>query len=448
MYFSISLDSLFYAIIPMFTGPFLLLTIAYFALMRRHIVTDFPLHACFIICFAIWLIGRPLQSYGDLSSAHVIIYLRFLILFSIGIPSMLIVNIRLCDIRINRFITVLAYLIGLISSLVFIAIRDGSSLQVMFDVKYGYILPIMLTDATYSDVLIFATIILLVIPNSYLIYYQLTKKEKKSHSLIFLIHALIFGISFIAGEVANQFWPLYIVSCTTILCWYWIFYKDIKAMKIQTDSLKNELLTIQSKERNKCISPDISKLLNNLEINEDVDLTEYKITVKNALKLIADQAIEESCDNEHLFTMSNKNNKANQRIQNTDDINFIETNEELELSQTTTLIPTQRNKKLIDKAISYIEENYHKDIELAEIALHSNVSDSYLIRTFKKVIGETPNQYIISYRIKKAQHLLKECSVNEASAAVGFKNYSYFSTVFKKITGLSPLQYQKKLLSK
>ncbi|XPF93139.1 AraC family transcriptional regulator [Colwellia sp. RE-S-Sl-9] len=395
MFFSIPLDSIFYTITPMITGPFLLLVLVYFSVVRRHIISHFSLHAITIVSFAIWLIGRQLQLYGDINTAHSIMYIRFLILFSIGIPSMLIVNLLCCNITINRVTTLSAYLVGLVGSLLFIVVKDGSTLQILVDVKYGYILPLMITDTTYSDVLIFVTLILLVIPNSYLIYHQLIKKEKKVPTLLFLIHSLVFGLSFIGGELSKQFWPLYIVSYLTVSCWYWIIYQDIKKMKTQTKKLKNELQQILTNKEKESISADV-------------------------------------------FTFH----------QNTNEIDLVKTNDPLETSPNNGIRPTKRNKELIDKAINYIENHYHEDIELSEIALHSNVSDSYLIRTFKKVMGETPHQYITNYRIQLAQDLLKEHSVNETSIAVGFKNYSYFSTLFKKVTGLSPLQYQKKLLGK
>jgi AraC-like DNA-binding protein len=115
----------------------------------------------------------------------------------------------------------------------------------------------------------------------------------------------------------------------------------------------------------------------------------------------------------------------------------------IELSNILAKRPTKGNKKLVDKAIRYIKTHYYKEIELAEIAHFTEVSDSYLIRTFKKVTGKTLNQYITSYRIQQAKYFLKDKSVKETANAVGFKNSSYFSNVFKKTTGLSPLQFQK-----
>ena len=442
--FSIPLDTIYFYITPMITGQFLLLILIYFTLVRRHMIKDFPLHACFIICFILFLIGRPLQYYSSPIAANLIIYARFSLLFSIGIPSLLIANLRRCDIKMHPLVNIIPYVIGSLGSLLYVAIRDGASLQIIFSAKYGYILPLFISDATYRDVLILVTALLLVLPSIYLIHRHL-KQQQQYTTLLFLANSLALGLLFIVGEITSQYWCLYLGSFITALCWSWAVYKDINIMKTQATSLKNELKELMLTNENN--SPvDVQNLLDNLEINDQDKIDDYKLRIKEALQLLTDSIIEYGADSEAINTRKELKINTILESNNPIDIKNLATNEAIELSAMMINKPTRKNKDLIDKAVSYIKVNYYKDIELGAIANHTNVSDSYLIRIFKKVMGDTINQYITNYRIQQAQFYLKDYSVNETSQAVGFKNPSYFSTVFKKATGISPLQFQKQII--
>lgn len=67
-------------------------------------------------------------------------------------------------------------------------------------------------------------------------------------------------------------------------------------------------------------------------------------------------------------------------------------------------------------------------------------------RTFKKVTGISPIEYIQQFRIVKAAERLLHTnqSIKEISTAVGIENPEYFATLFKKKTGFTPTEYRKK----
>lgn len=93
----------------------------------------------------------------------------------------------------------------------------------------------------------------------------------------------------------------------------------------------------------------------------------------------------------------------------------------------------------IGKIKKYIEENYMKDIGLEDIASAVGFDKSYIGRVFKKSEGKTIMNYVLEYRIEKANSLIKKgMSVSEVSYAVGFNDPAYFSKCFKKVTGTSP----------
>ncbi|AVX30324.1 transcriptional regulator, AraC family [Carboxydocella thermautotrophica] len=104
-----------------------------------------------------------------------------------------------------------------------------------------------------------------------------------------------------------------------------------------------------------------------------------------------------------------------------------------------------RKKDLIYNVIKYIEENYHDpQLSLEIIAEHFGISPNYLRMQFKEAENKSLSAYINELRFEKARQLLEETSltVKEIAIKVGFENYNYFYTAFKKYYGLSPNQFR------
>lgn len=107
---------------------------------------------------------------------------------------------------------------------------------------------------------------------------------------------------------------------------------------------------------------------------------------------------------------------------------------------------TQRED--VTKAVEYIIANYNTGLTLSKVAGYINISENYFSHIFKKVMGDSFTEYITKYRIKKAKELLRntDMRINEIAEQVGFDNVYYFSNVFKKYTGASPVEYKKGML--
>lgn len=101
---------------------------------------------------------------------------------------------------------------------------------------------------------------------------------------------------------------------------------------------------------------------------------------------------------------------------------------------------------LIEKINEYVHLHYAEKISRTEIAKEFYLTPDYLARMYKKKTGITLKDYINNYRIERAKQLLssEERAISDIAEQVGFDNYSYFSTLFKKTTGYSPKDYQKK----
>jgi two-component system response regulator YesN len=104
----------------------------------------------------------------------------------------------------------------------------------------------------------------------------------------------------------------------------------------------------------------------------------------------------------------------------------------------------------VENAKKYICQNY-KDIGLSldVVSKHVYISSCYLSVLFKKETGDSFINFLTNVRINKAKELLLSTNLKsyEISYQVGYENPTYFSTLFKKITGLTPMDYKKNLRS-
>ncbi|MEY8355537.1 AraC family transcriptional regulator [Lachnospiraceae bacterium 54-53] len=100
---------------------------------------------------------------------------------------------------------------------------------------------------------------------------------------------------------------------------------------------------------------------------------------------------------------------------------------------------------VLRKMTGYIHQHYDLKITIDEIAAAGTVCRSRCCELFNKYIGQTPNNYLIQYRILKSREMLRETSIPicEIAIACGFQTASYFSYVFRKETGLVPQDFRK-----
>lgn len=100
---------------------------------------------------------------------------------------------------------------------------------------------------------------------------------------------------------------------------------------------------------------------------------------------------------------------------------------------------------IIARALEYIDSNISSDLSIESLCNNLYVSRNYLYKSFHSYFGCTVNEYITDRRIRMASILLRESSESVTSIAdqVGIPNYTYFSRLFKKKTGVSPIKYRK-----
>jgi two-component system response regulator YesN len=101
--------------------------------------------------------------------------------------------------------------------------------------------------------------------------------------------------------------------------------------------------------------------------------------------------------------------------------------------------------RVIGEAKRYIREHYAEEVTLAEVAAVVGLTPSYFSTVFKEHTGMSYSEYLTWVRLERAKELLKETHyhVYEIGQMVGYTNQYYFNRLFKKITGLTPLDYRK-----
>ena len=101
------------------------------------------------------------------------------------------------------------------------------------------------------------------------------------------------------------------------------------------------------------------------------------------------------------------------------------------------------------KALKYINENFMNNISANTLAKELGYSESYIRAAFKKESGTSLQNKINDIRLQNAKFLLKNTplTVTDISLQCGFCDSNYFSCIFKKNFGLSPLKYKKEQIN-
>lgn len=103
------------------------------------------------------------------------------------------------------------------------------------------------------------------------------------------------------------------------------------------------------------------------------------------------------------------------------------------------------NKKVVEKAKKYINENFRENVTLKDVADFVSMNSSYFSELFKSETGTNFIDFLTEIRINTAKDLLEnsEIKVKEIGYLIGYENNAYFNRVFKKRVGVTPSEYRR-----
>ncbi|WNQ08880.1 helix-turn-helix domain-containing protein [Paenibacillus aurantius] len=105
-----------------------------------------------------------------------------------------------------------------------------------------------------------------------------------------------------------------------------------------------------------------------------------------------------------------------------------------------------RTNEIVSHAFAFIEQHYSRDLSLAMVADHFQVSTSYISQVFKEKTGETFIQYVTRFRIEKVKAMLlqTELTISQIAEEIGYSNAQQLIRVFKKLEEITPGEYRSR----
>lgn len=106
--------------------------------------------------------------------------------------------------------------------------------------------------------------------------------------------------------------------------------------------------------------------------------------------------------------------------------------------------PSRRDERRVTEALRRIEAEAHESLTLSGLARGAGMSPYHFLRTFQRVVGMTPHQFILRTRLHRAAVRLRRSdeSVSTIAFDVGFNDLSTFNHRFRRIMGVSPSAYR------
>lgn len=105
----------------------------------------------------------------------------------------------------------------------------------------------------------------------------------------------------------------------------------------------------------------------------------------------------------------------------------------------------ERNKRLVQSILEYIDKNYGEDLSMEELTEKFHISRTYVSRLLKNYAGQSFLEYLTEVRFRHVEQLIAENKYKQYEIAemVGYKDFGYYIKVFKKRYGMTPNEYRR-----
>lgn len=176
------------------------------------------------------------------------------------------------------------------------------------------------------------------------------------------------------------------------------------------------------------------------------DIEVIKARTLELCTLLSRAAVEGGASVDKIFGMNYKFISELSKINNIEDLSYWTLKVLDRFGENVFNLEENKNADIIKKSLNFINDNYMIDITLDSVARYVHLNASYFSTLFKKEMHTGFSDYLNRVRIEESKQLLKnrQNSILDVALAVGFDDQSYYSKVFKKVTGITPKKYKSK----
>lgn len=191
----------------------------------------------------------------------------------------------------------------------------------------------------------------------------------------------------------------------------------------------------------------LNELLGHIYCSDDFDIQRIRPRVIELIVVLSRASIDAGADSREIFLYNDAYMQQINRFNDIEDLSVWITGVMHRFIQNTFDFAQIKHSDVVFKAMEYIRQNYDRKLSLDDIAQHVYLSRSYLSSMFREETGQTLFAYINQVRVEKSKLFLMDPGVSlaEVAAHCGFEDQSYFTRVFRKVTGVSPKQYRNSI---
>ncbi len=221
---------------------------------------------------------------------------------------------------------------------------------------------------------------------------------------------------------------------------------EVKNQQYPYDKEKELMRAVSRSDKNEARKL-LNEILGYIFFAAGGNMSTTKARIYELIILISRNAIESGVNLERSLQDSSKYFEIIQKFTSIEDISLWLFNTMEHLVDSVFKYSEEKHAHIIRKTLAFLNENYNKKVTLELVAKKMYLSPVYFSRVFKQETGVTFTQSLNKIRIEKACELIwtDRYRLTDIALMCGFEDQSYFTKVFKKILGVSPIQYKTQL---
>jgi len=218
--------------------------------------------------------------------------------------------------------------------------------------------------------------------------------------------------------------------------------KSINSYPLEKEKELISLITIGDKAGSQKV---LNEIFGHIFFSTGGNFEVIKARVLELIVLLSRAALEGGADVEQIFGLNYRYLSEINGFKSVEELTFWLSKIMARFTDCVFNLTDVKHVDVIFRAINFVKQNYMKKITLEEVANHVYLSPSYFSKIFKEEMKSNFNTYLNHIRIEMSKKLLMDDSIDlvDVSNLVGYEDQSYFSKVFKKITGVSPGKYRE-----